>query len=116
MKKIYILTFQEPENKNFGAILQSFAVQNLLGSFEKNTKLIDYRLKKRNILGKIRAEIEGKGFKEFHNKFLKKTKKIISLELLKSLNQEADIFIVGSDQVWRKQLWILQDLIFILIL
>lgn len=104
MKKIYILTFQEPENKNFGAILQSFAVQNLLGSFEKNTKLIDYRLKKRNILGKIRAEIEGKGFKEFHNKFLKKTKKIISLELLKSLNQEADIFIVGSDQVWRKSI------------
>lgn len=104
MKKIYILTFQEPENKNFGAILQSFAVQNLLGNFEKNTKLIDYRLKKRNILGKIRAEIEGKGFKEFHNKFLKKTKKIISLELLKSLNQEADIFIVGSDQVWRKSI------------
>ncbi|WP_286034273.1 polysaccharide pyruvyl transferase family protein [Fusobacterium necrogenes] len=102
MKKIYILTFQEAENKNFGAILQSFAVQNLLGNFEKNTKLIDYRLKKRNLLGKIKAEIEGKGFKEFHNKFLKKTKKITSLKLLKSLNKETDIFIVGSDQVWRK--------------
>lgn len=102
MKKIFILTFQEPENKNFGAILQAFAVQKLTKSLNKNTSLIDYRLKKRSVLGKIRTKIEGNGFIEFHDKFLIKTIKITSQKLLKSLNQEADIFIVGSDQVWRK--------------
>lgn len=102
MKKIVILTFQEPENQNFGAILQSFANQKLLGKLNEDTKLIDYRLKKINIIKKVKNIIEGKGFKEFHSKFLIKTEKIINQKLLKDLNQKANIFIVGSDQVWRK--------------
>lgn len=42
MKKVGILTFHYPENKNFGAILQSYAQLNLIKKFNKNTEIINY--------------------------------------------------------------------------
>lgn len=103
MKKIGILTFQFPENRNFGASLQSYACMKLLKKFNKNVELInyykndfDYSFKER-----ILSWIESNKFFEYNKKFLNLTRKITSNENLDFLNKEFDTFIVGSDQVWR---------------
>ena len=103
MKKIGILTFQYPENRNFGASLQSYACLNLMRKFEKNVKLINYYKTDYNysFKGKILLKLESKNFIEYNKKFLNLTRKIISNENLNFLNKEFDTFVVGSDQVWR---------------
>lgn len=103
MKKIGILTFQYPENRNFGASLQSYACLNLMRKFEKNVKLINYYKTDYNysFKGKILLKLESKNFIEYNKKFLSLTRKIISNENLNFLNKEFDTFVVGSDQVWR---------------
>ena len=103
MKKIGILTFQYPENRNFGASLQSYACLNLMRKFKKNVKLINYYKTDYNysFKGKILSKLESKNFIEYNKKFLSLTRKIISNENLNFLNKEFDIFVVGSDQVWR---------------
>lgn len=103
MKKIGILTFHYPSNMNFGASLQAFAVNKLF----KNSKLIDYNPITESLNYKIKFLLGGRNFIDYCNKFLKTTKKCESFEDLKSLNKEFDIFVVGSDQVWRAK-W-LQD-------
>ena len=97
MKKIGILTFHYPSNRNFGASLQSFAVNKLF----KNSELIDYKPVKDSIKTAILFNISGRNFIDYCTKFLKITKKCKSKQDLKNLNKEFDIFIVGSDQVWR---------------
>ena len=103
MRKIGILTFQFPENKNFGASLQAYACLNLIKKFTKNVKLINYYLNDYNIplIKKIRLNLESKNFIEYNKNFLNLTRKIKTDENLDFLNKEFDIFIVGSDQVWR---------------
>lgn len=103
MKKIGILTFQYPENRNFGASLQSYACLNLMKKFEKNVKLINYYKADYNcsFKEKIVLKLESKNFIEYNKKFLNLTRKIISNENLNFLNKEFDAFVVGSDQVWR---------------
>ena len=100
MKKIGILTFHYSENKNFGAILQSYAHLNLIKKFNKNTEIINYipnDYKNISLKAKISINLESKWFKEFSDKFLK----ISNFESLENENKKYDIFIVGSDQVWR---------------
>lgn len=106
-KKIGILTLSYPENRNFGASLQSYAVQKIFEKINKNVKLVNYNPNKLSLKNKIRFLIDGKGFLEYSVKFLKFTKKCETLKDLRSLNNEFDIFVVGSDQVWRSK-W-LQD-------
>lgn len=103
MKKIGILTFHYPSNLNFGASLQSFAVNKLF----KESKIIDYNPMEESLKFKIFSYIGGRNFVDYCNKFLKITKKIETLEDLKFLNNKFDAFVVGSDQVWRAK-W-LQD-------
>lgn len=103
MKKLGILTFQYPENRNYGAILQTYAHQkNLEKNFNKDVKVINYRKKKysRTILGKFLTNFESLNFKKFSKKFLKLTQFFSDVNIQK-INLIMDIFIVGSDQVWR---------------
>lgn len=101
MKKVGILTFHFANNKNFGASLQSFAILNLIKKFYGDTKIIDYSYTKFKLKHKIKLWFQGKGFLEFNKKFLTMTKNYKKEKNLKELNQYFDIFIVGSDQVWR---------------
>lgn len=103
MKRIAILTFLYPSNRNFGAILQAFAVNKLF----KKSRLINYKPMKESIKSKILFYIGGKNFIEFYNKFLETTTHFKNITELINLNEEFDIFVVGSDQVWRPK-W-LQD-------
>lgn len=101
MKKIGILTFHYPSNMNFGASLQSFAVTEMIKKLNKKVEIIDYTKDKLGIKSKLLFNLIGQNFVDYNNKFLKVTKKHINFEELQSLNKEFDIFVVGSDQVWR---------------
>ena len=100
-KKIGILTFQEPENCNYGAILQSYAGYKMVEKIEKNVKIIDFKLERGSWKNRLFVYFISIPFREFSKKFLKLSKKIKIKEELKELNNEFNIFIVGSDQVWR---------------
>lgn len=100
MKKIGILTFQYPENRNFGAILQSYAHLALIKKFNKDVKIINYNPNNYKYMSlKVRTliKLESRGFKDFFEKFLK----ISNFNNLEKENEKCDIFVVGSDQVWR---------------
>lgn len=100
MKKIGILTFQYPENRNFGAILQTYAHLALIKKINKYVEIIDYipnDYKNMSLKIKLLTKLESKWFKEFSDKFLK----ISNFESLENEDKKCDIFIVGSDQVWR---------------
>lgn len=99
--EVGILTFQYPENRNFGASLQSYAHLILIKKINSNVKIINYYKNNYSIKSKIISLLENKNFIDFNKKFLKLTCKINLNEDLKFLNKEFDIFIVGSDQVWR---------------
>ena len=99
--KIGILTFQYPENKNFGASLQSYAHLTLIEKINSNVKIINYYKNNYSIKSKIISLLKNKNFIDYNKKFLKQTCKINPNEDLKFLNNEFDTFIVGSDQVWR---------------
>lgn len=109
MKKIRILTLSYPENTNFGASLQSFAILNLINYFTNDIELINYKYFKLNLKQKIMFRLSGNGFLNFNIKFLKLTEKYNNLKELKELNKKVDIFIVGSDQVWRPK-WLQEKL------
>ncbi|EHO82830.1 polysaccharide pyruvyl transferase family protein [Fusobacterium ulcerans] len=100
-KKVGILTFHFPDNKNFGASLQSFAVLTMIKKIYRNTQIIDYSYTKFKLKHKIKLLIQGKGFLDYNKKFLKLTSKCKNFKELRKLNENFDIFIVGSDQVWR---------------
>lgn len=105
MGKIGILTFHYPENRNFGASLQTYAHQKLIEKLGKEVKIIDY-VKERKEKSPIRylfLYLEMKNFIEYNKKFLNLTRKYSRKSNLKPLNKEIDIFVVGSDQVWRRK-------------
>ena len=99
--RIGLLTFHYAENKNFGAILQTYAIQKLIKKVSKlENKMINYDKNKYTFMNKIKNLVEAKSFFYFKKKFLRcslKTKE----KNLRKINNEFDIFIVGSDQVWR---------------
>lgn len=108
--RVGILTFHFPENKNFGASMQSYAVYKMIEKFGYNAELIDFNLKRmsfKEIIKRIvyfkefKDRIEGRNFFEYSKKFLKKSKCSFFSSNLKKANKNYDVFIVGSDQVWR---------------
>lgn len=103
MKKVGILTFHYPENRNFGAALQSYAVIKLYEKQLNKVELIDFVAEYTSWKGKILYLLEGKNFREYVQKFLKISS--IDFKNSKELNEEYDIFSVGSDQVWRPIWW-----------
>lgn len=101
--KVGILTFQWASNQNFGASLQSYACKKLLDKIlnVENTEIINFTPVNLTLKGKILSFITVKNFREYNSKFLKLTKKIQNIKDFKNLNNKFDIFVVGSDQVWR---------------
>lgn len=109
MKKIGILTVHYPHNTNFGASLQSFACMKMIEKYGKlfnndniEVKIINYIPNRPNKMKERKLRnIYAKGFYEYNEKFLSLTKEIYDETGLEELNKEIDIFVVGSDQVWR---------------
>lgn len=99
--KIGILTFHWAYNRNFGASIQSFACLNMIKKFYNNVEIINFQRNKILFYQKIRFYLEGKNFKKYNKKFLALSKKVNTFDELQKLNDEFNVFIVGSDQVWR---------------
>lgn len=105
--KIGVLTFHYPCNRNFGASLQSYSIIKLLKKMTNNVEVINYVPVKLSTKGNIIYKITGFNFINYCNKFLQTTRRCKTFEELRALNKEFDVFVVGSDQVWRAK-W-LQD-------
>ena len=110
--KINIITCHRAYN--YGAVLQAYALEHYLESQGNEVKIIDYYpkdlhksenkkgIKKigRNLIRFFDFKKSEKSFGNFLKENLKLTKRYYSLEQLNSEPPEADIYIVGSDQVW----------------
>ena len=115
---IGILTFHR--SRNYGAVLQAYGICEVLNKLGHDTEIIDYKcevieenlklwVKDKNFLKTIfravfryRKEL---AFKTFHNHFLKLSKKRnLSNANIKEVYDKYDILVVGSDQVWSKNI------------
>ncbi|MBQ7286572.1 MAG: polysaccharide pyruvyl transferase family protein, partial [Candidatus Gastranaerophilales bacterium] len=83
---------------NYGAILTCYGVQCLLQELGKTTKVINYV----SYPKELECNWEESFANKFANKYLNLTKPIKKYSDLLSLNQKANTFVVGSDQVFRK--------------
>lgn len=102
-KKVGILTFHYPENRNFGAALQSYAIIKLYKKQKIEPELINFMANYPTWKRKILYWIEGKNFKEYAKKFLEISS--IKFEDKEEINRKYHVFSVGSDQVWRPIWW-----------
>ena len=117
--KIGIITFQE--TNNYGAILQNYALQQALIKLGVSAETIDYRSEYiskpyrlrhliRKGLPRYLFGLMGYIFYQFRSRRNRRFRENISYSRpvashqLKSLNDEYDLFITGSDQVWNYKL------------
>lgn len=128
MKKIGIVSCYYV--KNYGSMLQAYAVQKILENrqidceniqyvkkrdlllytkkiLNKNIRKVQLKNLKKKIIGKIKYNELGKNFKkrdnkfeDFKNKYIKISKPYIGYEILKTTSKDYDAFLLGSDQVW----------------
>lgn len=115
MKKIGVLTFHNYDN--YGAILQSYALQKKLKELEAEPEIIDYRceyicnpfriinLKKKgffNYIYGIAGNICYIPRRKKCNKFRRHMKYSprVTKDNIKSLGDKYDVYLAGSDQIW----------------
>ena len=117
-QKTAIITFQSAYN--YGAVLQAYALQEYLTQAFGNTRILDYhnpeidrsyarpkvadlfRTPKQAIFRLIQSYLyRGKNLRidRFRKEYLKLTRKYDS-KSIRSANNEADVFVAGSDQIW----------------
>lgn len=96
---IYILNYGW-ENRNYGAILTAYALQQVLTDyFNKESYIVN---NSEDIHNKITQKLDFS--KKFKEKYMKFTPHITSWEDYKKLNENSNTFIVGSDQVFRPKI------------
>lgn len=108
--KIALLTIWR--EKNYGAELQAYATVQLLQNLGHHVEMIDIRLsdcRKGNINQKIYNLICGltpghRKFSRFWKKNIPVTKRYKTIDELQKNPPEADVYMVGSDQVWNPDL------------
>lgn len=82
---------------NYGAALTCYGVQCLMESLGQNARIINY-------IPKIKLAYKGSFAEEFAKKYLNLTEPIKNYHDFISLNNECEIFITGSDQVWNPEI------------
>lgn len=108
--KIALLTIWH--ERNYGAELQAYATIKVLQKMGHEVKMIDIRLSdypRLNWRGRIADMITKMGpgyhkFCDFWNKNIPTTKRYKTIGAIKNDPPEADIYMVGSDQVWNPEL------------
>ena len=98
--------------KNYGAELQAYATIKILQNLGHKVEMIDISLsdcRKGNLNQKIYNLISGftpghRKFIRFWNKYIPATKRYRTEDELKKNPPRADIYVVGSDQVWNPDL------------
>ena len=106
--KIGIITFHWATN--FGAVLQTYALQQYLSSLNYDVEIINYKPKQydlsvRSLLSKrlfsnILLWCKEQKIRKFRNHYLNLSKRYYSESELISNPPKCDIYITGSDQVW----------------
>lgn len=124
--KLGIITFHSPDN--YGAILQTYALQTYLETLGHNVNIIDYRpdymisggklrvpLNKKDLRAnlsvmffafvRLRSILSGRrrlsGFTAFRNKYINiDNTKYLSIKQLNDYPPQYDAYICGSDQIW----------------
>lgn len=104
--KIALLTIWR--EKNYGAVLQAFATIKVLQELGHTVEILDINLgenAKHSFLGRVANIIECfspscRKFESFWNNYFPQTVKYASLSEIKTNPPQADIYLVGSDQVW----------------
>lgn len=86
---------------NYGASLTCYALKRFIEKQGYSVKTINYV--EENIA--LNRKYETSGAKAFAEEFLNLTKKYSDLKSLKELNNNTETFVVGSDQVWRYDLY-----------
>ena len=116
--KIGIITYHRA--LNYGAVLQTYALQQFLKSLNIDCDVIDYKCPyidnfykpikanpikesktflKESVFYPLNSKKRNR-FNCFINKFIKLSRPITSREELDKINDEYDFFVPGSDQVW----------------
>lgn len=118
MKKIATITFHRAIN--FGAVLQTYALQHFITECGADCEVLDYRCKYlenhykpfsiekiKNIKWLIKCIIKNqyicdnrKNFKKFSDTYIKCSPTPLNREDLTDINSKYDAFICGSDQIW----------------
>jgi len=102
--KVGILTFHY-SNHNFGAVLQTYSLYKYVESLGYEPYIINYSPKIRSLKGKVIDQLMkslGFRFEKFRNERIPNILSRTTTNAdLRKLNQFLDVFIVGSDQVWR---------------
>lgn len=99
-KGVGIINFHY-ENYNYGTNLVAYSLSKVVESINYNPYIIDFDpFKELDAIERYRT-IE---FLNFRNKYLKMTPKFKTKEELDVLNKYLDMYITGSDQVFRKQI------------
>ncbi|SMO96761.1 polysaccharide pyruvyl transferase family protein [Gracilimonas mengyeensis] len=101
--KVIILTFYKANN--YGALLQCYALSQKVKEYGHEVELLDIPLKKDSkkkfgIKGKVREWLIKNRTGKFRKKYLPDSSKVFDEVSLKQNYPEADLYIVGSDQVW----------------
>ena len=130
--KVAILTYSHIRNMNFGALLQCFALYNVIKKTGNKPIVIDWSIKsnlnvskfksinkeytKLNTISTLKRKLGGYRYAvnahvsfflsrqkilDFHSNYFKNKTAKVSKTNISELNNLADAFIVGSDQVWR---------------
>lgn len=117
-----IITFQD--TTNYGAMLQTYALQMKLFQLGVDNLIINYRndtlyknerpislRDQKNLYGVIKYFLlhsdqnkRYNNFNEFYKKHIKSTQKVYTKDTIRLTNDLFDSFIVGSDQVWNLDL------------
>lgn len=108
--KIVLLTIWRV--KNYGAELQAYATIKALKELGCTVKIIDYRLNelsfptfKQRIIGLLNSlTLDTYKFNVFWEKYFPATKHYHSLKDLQKESPQADVYLVGSDQVWNPEI------------
>ncbi|SHF45023.1 Polysaccharide pyruvyl transferase [Mariniphaga anaerophila] len=102
--KVGILTFHH-SNYNYGAVLQAFSIYKLIETMGYESHIINYAPEPTTFRKRVAAGVVamlGTEFRKFRKKYIPGIlQKTNTLSELKQLNESLDVFIVGSDQVWR---------------
>lgn len=103
-KNVGILTFHN-SNHNFGAVLQTYALYTLIKQLGYEANIINYHTQELSLKEKIfslKVKVLGYRFERFRKKHIPNIlSPTNSDKRLQNLNKHLDIFVVGSDQVWR---------------
>ena len=109
MKKIGILAFIQPYTRNYGAVLQAYALSKIIQKMGYDVELIDIRSSgsKSTLVASLKANIreiiEGNPFRSFLKSQVSISKPLYSFNELTDHARQYCAVIVGSDQVWRPE-------------